>query len=122
MFAYDKSGSLILNSANMLIPQIPSFSIKTVLALLNSEVLRYYYKVQFADVKILKGNLIKLPFPEIDSSIQLKIESMVEDLLNGNAAVEKTLQNLIYNCYKLSNEESLYIKQCIYGDCGNCER
>ncbi|MBO5924618.1 MAG: N-6 DNA methylase [Lentisphaeria bacterium] len=110
VFAYDNSGSLILNSANMLIPQIAALSIKTVLALLNSEVLRYYYKVQFNDVKILKGNLIRLPLPEIECQTQTVIEAKIDELLDGNTAAENALQKLIYECYKLSEEDIGYIK------------
>lgn len=38
VFAYDDEGSLCLNSANILIPSVPSMGIKTVMAFLNSSV------------------------------------------------------------------------------------
>ena len=95
----------------MLIPKIPDLNIKTVFALLNSEVLRYYYKVQFADVKILKSNLIKLPLPAIDSKTQSEIEVKVDEILNGCIAAEKSLQLLIYDCYQLSENDVHYIKR-----------
>lgn len=40
MFAYDDTSSLFLNSANILIPNIPGMSTKTVLAFLNSSLYR----------------------------------------------------------------------------------
>lgn len=69
VFAYDDSGSLFLNSANILIPNIPNMSVKTVLAFLNSELYQYMYIVLFSEIKVLKGNLIELPFPQISSEM-----------------------------------------------------
>ena len=113
VFAYDNSGSLLLNSANMLIPQIDELSIKTILALLNSNVLRYYYKVRFTDVKILKGNLIQLPLPYISKALQQEFETMVNQLLTGNISDHAGLQDLIYKCYELSEDDIIYIKSVL---------
>lgn len=63
VFAYDESATLVLNSANILIPRAPTMSTKTVLAFLNTELYQYLYRVLFAEIKILKGNLLQLPFP-----------------------------------------------------------
>ncbi|MGX2973319.1 Eco57I restriction-modification methylase domain-containing protein, partial [Helicobacter sp. T3_23-1059] len=43
IFAYDNSGALFLNSANILIPRIPNMSIKTALGFLNSELFAYLH-------------------------------------------------------------------------------
>lgn len=105
VFAYDNTGSLFLNSANILIPEIPGMSIKTVLAFLNSNVLRYYYKIMFGDVKILKGNLMQLPFPEIPPETAEKIDRLIDAVLNGGCDCEEQLQNIIYACYQLSDKQ-----------------
>lgn len=114
VFAYDNSGSLFLNSANILIPQIDNLGIKTVLALLNSEVLRFYYKVKFADVKVLKGNLTQLPLPHIAKDRRQEIEEIVNQLLSGNTELLDKLQKLIYHCYNLSDADAGYIKSILY--------
>lgn len=111
VFAYDNTASLLLNSANMLIPKIPQLSIKTILALLNSEVLRYYYKMRFGDMKILKGNLIELPLPHIETAPQRAIEEQIDLILQGRA--DDDLQKMIYHCYQLTAEEITYIKSCL---------
>ena len=113
VFAYDNSGSLFLNSANILIPQIADLSIKTILALLNSDVLRCYYKVRFADVKVLKGNLVQLPLPYISETQQQEIEAMVNQVLSGNSSCHAGLQDLIYKCYELSEDDIVYIKSVL---------
>ena len=114
VFAYDNSGSLFLNSANILIPQIDNLGIKNVLALLNSEVLRFYYKVKFADVKVLKGNLTQLPLPHIAKDRRQEIEEIVNQLLSGNTELLDKLQKLIYHCYNLSDADAGYIKSILY--------
>ena len=114
VFAYDDTGSLVLNSANVLIPEIPGMSIKTVLAFLNSKFLRYYYSVVFGDIKILKGNLLQLPFPEISSENAARIDHFVDMILSGSDTGDEALQSLIYKNYQLSEKEIAYIEQKIY--------
>lgn len=114
VFAYDNAGLLCLNSANILIPEIPGMSIKTVLAFLNSDVLRYYYQEMFKDVKILKGNLMQLPFPEISPDVAVEIDRLTDYILKGCDAFEKDLQALIYRCYKLSSEQIQLVNKTLY--------
>ncbi|MDR0763440.1 MAG: N-6 DNA methylase, partial [Bacteroidales bacterium] len=57
VFSIDKSQSLFLNSANILIPNIPNMSIYSVAAFLNSELYQYLYQKTFGEIKILKGSL-----------------------------------------------------------------
>jgi len=101
VFAYDNTKSLFLNSANILIPNIPGMSIKTVLAFLNSEVFNYIYKSLFGEIKILKGNLMELPFPEISAETDKKLTSLVDEVLNGNKNAVNTINELIYNVFEI---------------------
>lgn len=109
-FAYDNNKSLFLNSANILIPRIPNMSIKTVMAYLNSEVFSYYYKNLFGEIKILKGNLMEIPFPDISNEENEKISILVDEVMNNKKA-EDVLQNEIYKTYNLDKEEIDYIKR-----------
>ncbi len=118
VFAYDNTGVLCLNSANILIPDIPGMSMKTVLAFLNSNVLRYYYQIRFKDVKILKSNLMQLPFPEISPEKAVEIDRLTDYILNGNCACEKELQALIYRCYELSPEQVQLVEKTLYPEGG----
>lgn len=64
--ALDTSGSLTTNSANIIIPKIPGYDIRTVMALLNSDLYSYLYSKLFGGVnKIGKEHLMALPFPMI---------------------------------------------------------
>lgn len=64
VFAYDEKQRLFLNSANILIPKLKGYTIKEVMAFLNSELFEYIYLKRFNEIKILKGNLMELPFPK----------------------------------------------------------
>ena len=101
VFAYDNSKSLFLNSANILIPRIPGMSIKTVLAFLNSELFRFLYKSLFGEIKILKGNLLELPFPEISPETDKILTELVDEVLKGNKEAENTINELICNVFEI---------------------
>ena len=101
VFAYDNSKSLFLNSANILIPRIPGMSIKTVLAFLNSELFKFLYKSLFGEIKILKGNLLELPFPEISPETDKILTELVDEVLKGNKEAENTINELICNVFEI---------------------
>lgn len=86
VFAYDNTRSLFLNSANILIPKIPGMSMKTVLAFLNSDLFEFLYESLFGEIKILRGNLEELPFPEITE----KEDELLKDLVNKVLAGDRT--------------------------------
>lgn len=113
-FAYDNKQRLFLNSANILIPNIPGMSIKTVMAFLNSELYQFLYIKMFGEVKILKGNLMEMPFPEISSEQDSIISDMVEDVLSGNDRISD-LQRKIYDIFNINDNEVEHIRRTLYG-------
>lgn len=115
VFAYDDSGSLFLNSANILIPNIPNMSVKTVLAFLNSELYQYMYIVLFSEIKVLKGNLIELPFPQISSEKDKILRKLIQDVIDGDDSKTNLIQDEIYKIYNISIEQKNYIKEFLYG-------
>lgn len=110
VFAYDDKQRLFLNSANILIPEIPGMSIKTVLAFLNSELFTFLYQKMFGEVKILKGNLLQLPFPDISREADRRISALTDRVIAGNESYE-TLQDEIYAQFKLTADQISYIKK-----------
>lgn len=115
VFAYDDRQRLFLNSANILIPRVPGMSIKTVLALLNSELFSYLYQKLFGEVKILKGNLIQLPFPAISPEQDCRISAFVEDILAGCFDHMERLQEEVYSLFDLSHEQIQHIRRVLHG-------
>lgn len=114
-FAYDNSKALFLNSANILIPNIPGMSIKTVLSFLNSSLFQFLYIRLFDEVKILKGNLLELPFPVLTAEEDKKFSEYVDKILNGNKQVFNELEREINNFYGLNEIESQHIQEVING-------
>ena len=115
VFAYDDSKSLFLNSANILIPNIPSMTTKTVMAFLNSSLYQYIYLKLFGEVKILKGNLIELPFPKITIEENKKLTSLVDEVLCGNTSVQKAIDEYIFLIFNLTDEQIMHVRRTVHG-------
>lgn len=113
-FAYDNKKRLFLNSANILIPNIPGMSIKTVMAFLNSELYQFLYIKMFGEVKILKGNLMEMPFPEISPEQNFIISDIVDDVLSGKNRIND-LQQQIYSIFNIKEKEVEHIRRTLYG-------
>ena len=115
VFAYDNKGSLFLNSANILIPCIPSMNIKAVMAFLNSSLFQFMYIKLFGEVKILKGNLIELLFPQISETENNELTGLVNDVLDGDHSKEAIIDNYIFALYGFTNDQIAYIRRTIHG-------
>lgn len=114
-FAYDDSHSLFLNSANILIPSIPNMAIKTVLAFLNSQIFQYLYIKLFNEVKILKGNLIQLPFPRITNRQNAELSALVDKVLLGDTGAIYDIEQWLNNFYSFDENEINRIKGVVNG-------
>lgn len=115
IFAYDNSGALFLNSANILIPKIPNMSIKTTLGFLNSELFAYLHQSLFGEIKILRGNLEQLPMPKITKEQDSKIAFLVSQIIDGDNSYEAKLQGKIYDIFQITDKEQNYIQGVLNG-------
>ncbi len=116
VFAYDGKGLLTLNSANILIPQIEEYPIKSILALLNSSLYQFLFQKKFNTIKVLRGDLEKMPFPLLSPEQHLYINNKVNRLLQDVNDKEKQKQlnaidNYITDIFSLSEEEKFYINK-----------
>lgn len=111
VFAYDNQKRLFLNSSNILIPKIKTHSIKTVLAFLNSKLFQYIHYVKFNELKVLKSNLLQLPFLLLSDADKKQVESFVEDYIKlKDKDILQKIDNYIFNLFKLTEDEILYIE------------
>ncbi len=108
VFAYDNNQHLTLNSANILIPQIADFSVKIVLAFLNSSVFQFLFKKKFSTHKVLKKDLELLPFPLITENYKNKLENEVDKILSDEKNFKK-IDSIIFDCFKLNEKDKNYI-------------
>lgn len=81
VFSYDDHGYLTLNSCNILIPHIDGLHIKYILAVLNSSIAAFYWRVGFDSVKLLKSHIEALPIPIASAAQQQRIISLVDKIL-----------------------------------------
>lgn len=111
--AYDDKQRLCLNSANILIPELDSISIKSVAALLNSTLYRYYYSLKFSDIKVLKSNLQELPFPKLTKEQDEKLSELVSDIQENyfSLAHQQLLDKIVYSIFEITEEEQKHIMQ-----------
>ena len=115
VFAYDDSSSLFLNSANILIPAIPSMSTKAVMAFLNSSLYQFLYIKLFGEVKILKGNLTELPFPEITREENDELTALVDQVLSGDNSKQEVIEDYIFSIYGLTTAQIAYVRRTVHG-------
>lgn len=113
--AYDNKQCLCLNSANILIPELDSISIKSAAALLNSALYHYYYSIRFTDIKVLKGNLQELPFPlltkEQDKSLSTLVSQIHASEYNQN--YQQTINETVFRLFNITPTEQAYILERI---------
>lgn len=113
--AYDDKQCLCLNSANILIPELDSISIKSAAALLNSALYHYYYSIRFTDIKVLKGNLQELPFPlltkEQDNSLSTLVSQIHASGYNQN--YQQTINKTVFRLFNITPAEQAYILERI---------
>jgi predicted RNA methylase len=104
VFAYDDKQQFVLNSANILIPQIKGMSIKTVLAFLNSKLMQFTYQKSFNQLKVIKSNLCKLPLPIITREFDKLLTRLVDDTIDGRDKSQE-IDDELYKFYKLTDNE-----------------
>jgi methylase of polypeptide subunit release factors len=110
VFTLDKNQYLTLNSANILIPKIPEYSIKSTLAFLNSSIFQFLYSKKFSTHKVLRSDLEQLPFPKLLANEKKKLDTLVSKALNDENVKEK-IDNFIFKLFKLSDKEIEIIKK-----------
>lgn len=109
--AYDNTGSLTLNSANILIPKVEGMSIKTVMAILNSEVVRYCFHKVFHTSKMLKSHLTQVPLPRLTEEEDRHISAQVDLILAGDDRPHYELQQTICRLYGLGEAQQAEIER-----------
>lgn len=119
VFSYDNKQTLTLNSANILIPKVENYPIKTILALFNSSLYQLLYQKKFGSIKILKGDIEQLPLPILEKKKHQEIEQLINKLLDNTEPTEKRkklyteLDDYIMKLFDLGKDEKDYIRKSI---------
>ncbi len=116
VFSYDNQQTLTLNSANILIPEVENYPVKTILALFNSSLYQFIYQKKFGAIKILRSDLEQLPLPILPANQHERLNLLVERLLDTDLGLEERkseylkLDNAILSLFSLSKVEQEYIR------------
>jgi len=106
VFAAERSGALVLNSANILIPNIPELSFEALLALLNSKVYSFIYQVLFGQIKVLRSNLMQLKLPRISAEQDEELKGLVLAAeANPTEEIQEKINQVIFSIYDLTDDE-----------------
>ena len=109
-FAYDGRQRLTLNSANVLIPQVPNYPIKVIAALFNSSLYQFLFQKKFSSIKVLRSHLEALPLPLWDKKTFSKIVVLVDKTMQDQSNFSQ-LDEFIMAKFLFSQKEQDYIKE-----------
>lgn len=114
-FVYDNQKRFTLNNANAIVPRIPNVNIKYILGILNSELIQFYYSKSFFTVRVLRGNLERLPIFKATKQQQSKMISLVEKIEKSEEEefkkLNEELNNFVYDLYKITEDQKDFIKK-----------
>lgn len=103
VFAYDNKKSLVLNSANIVIPKKIDYSIKSICVLLNSKVMGFYFKNKINQIKVLKSDLMALPLPKLSYEQDIYLQELFDEIYIMKN--DKKIQDYIYSIYGLTKNQ-----------------
>lgn len=103
---YDNKQFYVLNTGYVCLAKNKDISIKYIMAILNSNLINYYYVKQYLGWQIVIPALKKLPICYDKEKISI-IENIVDRLIqkdNNSKDLEKELNKIIYQIYKIPND------------------
>ncbi len=109
IFAYDDKQKLTLNSANIVIPNIPNYPIKVIAALLNSSLYQFIFQKKFSSIKVLRSHIEQMPLPLWNEKIFDNIIKLVDETIKDENNFD-ILDDYILKQYALTQEEINHIK------------
>ena len=101
VFAYDDKQSLCLNSANIIVPQDMGMSAKSLCMILNSRIMEFIYQNSFGQLKVLKGNLLRLPIPIIDK----KTDAALVEMFDNSEFSDKKIDSVLAQYFNLDKDD-----------------
>lgn len=105
VFAVDRSSLLTLNSANVLIPQLPNYSAASICGIFNSKLGQFYYQKKFNSIKTLRGNLERFPLPDVTEKELREIDTLVKKIeTEFNQIYFDQLNEAVMDLYKIPNQ------------------
>ena len=93
-------------------PNVPELSFEALLALLNSKVYSFIYRVLFGQIKVLRSNLSQLKLPSINPQQDDELKSLVLAAeANSTEEIKEEINRAIFKLYGLDDEEIAVIRK-----------
>lgn len=113
-FALDEEGRYSLNNVNGFLSTHACLDPAVMVALLNSAVMQYYYENNFFTVKVLRGNLERLPLKHLPSPTQKRLGSLSRTLIDednpdSRARCREQIEDIIFHAYGIPDREAGHI-------------
>ena len=114
-FAVDKEFTLTLNSANILLtPEDFYISDIVLAAVLSSAPMNFYFRNAVNQIKILKGDIKRLPLPDVTPEYIEKLENVSSYSYINKVDKMKEIDNILYDFYNFTPEEIKIIEETVY--------
>lgn len=105
-FALDREGRFTLNNVNGFIPDMDNGWKESLVALLNSRLMQYYYEKNFYTVKVLRGNLERLPIINFSGNMRLHLKKLHYEAVNSDRLrkihILEEIDDIIFREYRLN--------------------
>jgi len=110
--ALDKKGNLILNSANLFIPN--NYPIHTIVSFFNSDIYTFIFRKKFHSKKVLKSHLQDLPLPVLSKKLHQYILNLYNETFSNKkscdiALFQKKIDKVICEAFLINKTELEYI-------------
>ncbi|MDC7224826.1 MAG: N-6 DNA methylase [Spirochaetales bacterium] len=106
--AWDRTGSLTLNSVNFLIPG-ERIDPELAVLFLNSRLFGIYFEKTFHTLKVLRGQLEILPLPLLDREETDALKELIPRLRENDPRAVLLLNERIYDIFGLTKKEREYL-------------
>lgn len=118
VFAYDDKQTLSLNSCNIVIPKIKNLNMKYILAILNSKIAQFIFKMEFNSIKVLRSHIENIPVPIPTASTEFLVVELVDKILQESDSGQiknlyEKLDELIASIFKLDVIDYQMIKDVV---------
>ncbi len=113
-FALDTEGYYSLNNINGFVPETETMNIESILAILNSRVIQYFYEKKFFTVKVLRGNLEKLPIVKIQKETQKKLARLTRELMASgehDSNTRENIEDIIFREYGIRDRDAYFLSE-----------
>ena len=113
-------GYYLANSCNYILPS-HTIDLYCLLGFLNSKTINWFFRCFSTNSNVNGYEVDNFPIPRLDSDVQLRISELVKEVIEtkrvnhliDTSAIEKQIDEFVYQAYELSKDDIKIIEQSI---------